>query len=164
MTTYIKIMSLQKLPDSDPTKDFTILTLADGDSFRFESMPINRRGANSMEDVLRIKRLNANDWEDTPFLGNIYIMNAAGKTIATRNSKYSEQPPVAEAQAGGQRLSRIMASQDDNQRGATASISLLTARNIGIVLEMSYSVNTDVLRAARKFVEAKSADVISDPQ
>lgn len=92
MTTYIKVMSEQNLPDADPQKNFTLYTLADGDSFRFVKESVHRAGASSMEDVLQIQRRDEQIFGPSiGFLGNIYVMDATGKTICTKTQKFGYQ-------------------------------------------------------------------------
>lgn len=86
MTTYIKIMSAENLPDSDLTKDFTMLTLADGENFRFKKEAVFRGGASMTESVLQVQRLESPAWVTVLTYGNVYVMNADGKNIATNRT------------------------------------------------------------------------------
>lgn len=82
-------MAFEPLPDSDPKKNYSMYTLADGENFRFAEQPIHRNGANSSEVVLQIQRLGEKEFGLTvPFLGNVYVMDASGKTIASHTTPW----------------------------------------------------------------------------
>jgi hypothetical protein len=88
MTTYVKMMGDENLPDEDVYKAYTLFTLADGDSIEF----INANGTKGQLDYFCISRQNGKT-EKLYLTGNVYIMNAAGKTIATHGSRNPSRRP-----------------------------------------------------------------------
>lgn len=74
---YLKIMSAQDLPDSDSVKDFTLITIGERDKLVFDS--------NEFRNTAIVTRHGSEDREIYGFEGNCYILNAHGKTIASRS-------------------------------------------------------------------------------
>ena len=74
---YLKIMSAQDLPDSDSQKDFILITIGERDKLVFDS--------NEFRNTAIVIRHGSEDREIYGFSGNCYILNAHGKTIASRS-------------------------------------------------------------------------------
>lgn len=80
----LKLMAEDDLPDDDPTKDFTLIQITDDEVLQFL-----RTGGEYREYTCRvvaiIKRRDGSEMP-YPLVGNAYVMNAQGKTIASRAS------------------------------------------------------------------------------
>lgn len=79
---YLKLMSDQDMPDSEPNKDFTILTVPDEASIDFVAPAVG-----SDDKFVRVI-ISYPDGRtiDRHLDGNAYVLNANGKTIASRAS------------------------------------------------------------------------------
>jgi hypothetical protein len=82
---YLKVMSDQDLPDSDPSHDFVLIQLGDKDQLSFE-----RRKAAACSSADGPVVYAVIDSEDSPrreiwLAGTAYVLNAQGKTIASRS-------------------------------------------------------------------------------
>jgi hypothetical protein len=84
-------MSGEDTHDSYPGKNYTLITVNDRDRIQFGEWgslfgnPANTaddRGGNT--EVMIVIREKSSEQETYPLLGNVYIMNDQGKTIATR--------------------------------------------------------------------------------
>ncbi len=84
---FIKIMSAQDLPDTDPCKNFHLITVGDND--RIQVGYCDAKQADLSEDdkkMLFVMRHGAPGFESYERTGNTYIMNAQGKTIANHSA------------------------------------------------------------------------------
>jgi hypothetical protein len=149
MTTYIKVMSFQNLPDSDPNKDFKMLTLADGDDFAFITKDLYRAGCSAKETTLQVKRAGSDEWENVEMTGNVYVMNAAGKTIASRSPTI---PLTIGKQSFVDNTAYHEEHRDDDGRGVAAKLTGMKKQFIMVALADAASQNPVVLEAAREFV------------
>ena len=80
---YIKMMSDEDMPDMDSRKGFVLLTLGDKDSFHFGKSTTDSDLSDKDHNTLHIVRDGSYDFESYELHGNVYIMNANGKTIQT---------------------------------------------------------------------------------
>lgn len=99
---YIKMMSDEDMADVCPFKNFTIIPVGSKETFQFgefgpafenkyiDDYAERARGGN--REVLSIIRENG-DVESLRITGNVYVMNEAGKTIATRAPTPSDYRP-----------------------------------------------------------------------
>jgi hypothetical protein len=99
---YIKMMSDEEMSDLCPFKNFTIIPVSQKESFQFgefgpayenkytEEYADRVRGGN--REVLSILRENG-DVQSYRITGNVFVMNEAGKTIASRNITPSDYQP-----------------------------------------------------------------------
>jgi len=96
MTTYIKVMGDQDLPDSHPYKGFQMIMLSDGDRFEFDPKPYSDLHYSQLR-VFRQQRgesdLEMIQCEKHTVFENAYVMNEMGKTIATFSAPH-EQPQL----------------------------------------------------------------------
>lgn len=77
---YIKMMSNEDCPDSDAWKNYKIIPIGDADTFSFYKSW--KDGGDVPQYVLSIERQNGQVTCDV-LTGNVYVMNEAGKTIAS---------------------------------------------------------------------------------
>ena len=79
----LKIMSEQNLPDDSPEKDFTLIQIADSESLSFVAVTDHY-----LYDTKVLARVDKPDGSSNefPLTGNAYVLNANGKTIASRCS------------------------------------------------------------------------------
>jgi hypothetical protein len=92
---YVKIMGDENAPDSDPRKTFNIYAVDSAEFYR-DSEGRARVFLNRSVDGVEGD-------EDLPVIGNAYIMNAEGKTIASMGSAPLPEPtdkPDTEMEAG----------------------------------------------------------------
>ena len=82
---YVKIMSDQDLLDTDPYKNFTIVLVENNEIMRFAQ---NRLGGTDREYSRYVLEVHAPEGgiETHELTGNAYVMNEAGKTIATHGA------------------------------------------------------------------------------
>jgi hypothetical protein len=82
----LKLMSEQDMPDDDPAKDFTLVQITDDEVLQFlrtgESETYREY---TCKVVALIKRRDGSEMP-YPLVGNAYVMNENGKTIASRCS------------------------------------------------------------------------------
>jgi hypothetical protein len=80
----LKLMSEQDMPDDDPSKDFTLIQIADDEVLQFlrtgESGTYREYTAKVVALILRSDGLE----QPYPLVGNAYVLNQNGKTIASR--------------------------------------------------------------------------------
>ncbi|MBV8061443.1 MAG: hypothetical protein JO253_07990 [Alphaproteobacteria bacterium] len=87
---YIKIMSDEESHDTYLGKNYSLIQIGDKDRIQFGEFgslfpnPSNAWDHNGAPEVLIIIRENSTEQETYALLGNVYIMNENGKTIATR--------------------------------------------------------------------------------
>jgi hypothetical protein len=80
----LKMMSEQDLPDDDPCKDFTLVQVADDEGIEFiRTGESGSYGAYTAKVVVRIVCRDGREMV-YPLVGNCYVMNANGKTVASR--------------------------------------------------------------------------------
>jgi hypothetical protein len=79
----VKMMSGEKLADSDPSKSYS---LKETDDVTF------KRGVNGLEVMLRHTLPGDNNYREVTFLaeGNVYVLNSEGKTIES----IAHMPPM----------------------------------------------------------------------
>lgn len=88
MSVIVKIMGGENLPDEDPRKTFQLFTNVEDVSFD----RVDDGACDILMRVPRERKLTASLTEDPtdikrrPILGNVYVMNEAGKTISTFNA------------------------------------------------------------------------------
>src|ERR1700688_4318193 len=100
---YLKIMSGQDMPDSDPYKDFTLYTLGDKDVLEFERRVLDE-DVSELANVYAVVELYDGGRIEHLLQGSAYVLNAQGKTIASRGLKNTEKFwEVAEAVLLGER-------------------------------------------------------------
>ena len=88
---FVKIMSGENMPDTDPQKDYMIIQVGDRDRIQFGYPDkSDARGDLSLDNQnsVFIIRHNEPGFETYPLTGNCYVMNNSGKTIDTRGVKY----------------------------------------------------------------------------
>jgi hypothetical protein len=77
---YVKMMSAEDCPDCDAWKDYKLFTVGDTDTFSFYKDW--QDGESKPRHVLHIARADGTINSEM-LSGNVYIMNEAGKTIAS---------------------------------------------------------------------------------
>lgn len=83
MTTYLKLMSDDGRPDTDPFKHFVLYTLQDGAVVSFDRYTGERVDVRYEANIM----FNGDGFNGVlPLLGNAYVMSESGKTIASHGS------------------------------------------------------------------------------
>jgi hypothetical protein len=79
----LKIMSEQDIADDDPQKDYTLIQIQETERLTFRHVTDHPEFNTKV-----VAEISTNDGRSTefPLTGNAYVMNANGKTIATRCS------------------------------------------------------------------------------
>jgi hypothetical protein len=72
---YVKMMSAQDMPDDSPYKNYEIITVGNGDELSFDFIEKD-------EPALFIRKADGTVFSRA-LVGNAYVMNEAGKTIAS---------------------------------------------------------------------------------
>lgn len=82
---YLKLMSDQNLPDSDPSHDFVMIQLGDKDELAFARQTLSN-GAQCPDSTVVSAIITCEDGSqrEIRLTGNAYVLNAQGKTIASR--------------------------------------------------------------------------------
>lgn len=82
---YLKLMSNQDLPDSSPSHDFKIVQIADGEELDFFE---TQSGGDESPTVTTVYAVINGEGHrrEIQLAGNAYVLNAQGKTIASRAS------------------------------------------------------------------------------
>jgi hypothetical protein len=82
----LKLMSEQDLPDENPSKDFTLVQLDDSEKLQFLST--GESGTYGVYTAKVVALITAKDGSERafPLVGNAYVMNGAGRTIANRSA------------------------------------------------------------------------------
>lgn len=77
----LKIMSGQNFADDDPQKDYTLIQIQENERLSFRAVTDHPLYSTNV-----IAEIVTNDGRSSefPLTGNAYVMNANGKTIATR--------------------------------------------------------------------------------
>lgn len=85
---YLKLMSNEAFPDADPCKNFTLVPVSDTTeiSFRTDSMPGNGQIPDSSTVVAVLHDAVDDTFRELSLTGNAYVLNAQGKTIASRGA------------------------------------------------------------------------------
>ena len=85
-TGYVKMMGGDDLPDTHPSKGFSLLTLREGEKVTFRKANKDDgspNGASVENGHVMVHDLANGDRETYDLAGNVYVMNDAGKTIAS---------------------------------------------------------------------------------
>ena len=82
----LKLMSEQDLPDDNTAKDFTLVQIGDKDVLKFLRTGESGVYREYTCKVIALVTLPDGSEECYPLVGNAYVMNANGKTIASRAS------------------------------------------------------------------------------
>jgi hypothetical protein len=82
---YVKIMSGEDRPDTDPFHNYMIIPVANNEAISFVSngVPVGREGNREGERYSLEVREPEGGVRYHPLSGNAYVMNEAGKTIAS---------------------------------------------------------------------------------
>jgi len=82
---YVKIMSNENRPDTDPWHGFTIIPIANNETLRFRAVIVPDGQVGNMEGERFALDVTGPEGEIHSHLlsGNAYVMNEAGKTIAS---------------------------------------------------------------------------------
>ncbi len=84
---YVKIMSDQDLPDTNPWHTYSIITVADRQKIQFvqNNVPEGQVGnyPGMRYSLIITDKDGISNCEEYPLTGNVYILNEAGKTIAS---------------------------------------------------------------------------------
>lgn len=83
---YLKIMSDQNLPDSDSCKDFTLYQISDKDRLSFERRSSTCEEEAGINVVYAVIDSENGERVEHWLTGNAYVLNAQGKTIASRGT------------------------------------------------------------------------------
>ncbi len=83
---YLKLMSNQDLPDSDAAHDFSLVQIADEEQLDFVRETVSSGG--QCPDSIMVKAVinGPSRTREIHLTGNAYVLNAQGKTIASRAS------------------------------------------------------------------------------
>jgi hypothetical protein len=76
---FLKCMSSQDLPDESPCKHFTLYPIPDDSALAFGQSDLNPEG-------VRASWFTNKGLQTVELEGNAYVLNAQGKTIASRAS------------------------------------------------------------------------------
>lgn len=79
---YVKIMSDQDMPDTDPYKNYSIVMVGAKQTMHFADNPVGGTDRKYPRYVLRVYSEDGSE-ESYELNGNAYVMNDTGKTIAT---------------------------------------------------------------------------------
>lgn len=82
---YVKIMSDEDLPDTDPYKHYTIVPVANNEVMRFVANSIAGGGNKDARYVLEVHAPEGGI-ETHELTGNAYVMTESGKTIASHGA------------------------------------------------------------------------------
>lgn len=80
---FLKAMSGQDLPDDHPSKHYTIYQIPDSSPLAFGRRDLNPDG--TQPDGVRASWFTDDGVMSVDLEGNAYVMNAQGKTIASRS-------------------------------------------------------------------------------
>lgn len=87
----LKMMSGQDLPDDHSDKDFELIQIADNERLQFLTTTDGVYGVYTADVVAIVK--SGDGYEDVyPLVGNTYVLNANGKTIAHRSPHRHYRP------------------------------------------------------------------------
>jgi len=80
----LKLMSSQDLPDDNPCKDFTLVQITDDETLQFLST--GKDGCYREYTCAVVALIQRRDGSEMayPLVGNAYVMNSNGKTVANR--------------------------------------------------------------------------------
>ena len=78
---YVKMMSDERFADNQPNKNYTLWSVNDSDEISFDWLPGNSTESPHVPAIF-IKKDDGTVIEKV-LTGNVYIMNEAGKTIAS---------------------------------------------------------------------------------
>jgi hypothetical protein len=82
---YVKIMSGEDMPDTMQNKNFTIVPVEDDQIMRFIPNPVQDSGLEEPRFALEVHSPDGGI-ETHELTGNAYVMNEAGKTIASHGA------------------------------------------------------------------------------
>lgn len=86
---YVKIMSAEDIPDTDPYKNYAIIPVENNQTMHFVKNPDWQPMPEGAPDMHRFELHVSNpdgSWETHYMLGNAYVMNERGQTIASHGA------------------------------------------------------------------------------